>query len=403
MFHYKKTLSTVLKRVKKYSCVYVPVVIPASFTNELGQIRGLGKSGLPVIAVDYNVKALGFYSRYSISFLVSDYNETPGLFIQDLILLGEELLSLGKKGVLFLAGAEELLPIVNQYYCELKDVFIFTSDVKKQCEHEDKWVQYLQAKSASLIVTKTILWDGKTVQENLESLIYPVIVKARKGKQFYHLFNAQAVQCTSPNAVTAFLEKCQGMECLIQEEIQGPETGLFTFGCYVSKENKPLGVFTGRKIRNNREYGSCAMAISCDAPEILEQGLRYLKEAKYHGACEIEFKQDQNNGKFTFLEINNRLWKWHSLATACGVNLVYAQYLDAIGCPIDLTKAKQAQGKRWWLALMDSWIQIKKGVKRPVILKEYIQSIRFNVEHGIWSWRDPLPGLINLVRGQWIV
>ncbi|MFH1357410.1 MAG: hypothetical protein ABII18_09805 [bacterium] len=382
---------------------FVPVVVPSSFTNELGQIRGLGSQKLPVIAVDHHPKALGFYSRYSIPFLVSDYKQNPEHFIKDLLLLGKELLSLGKKGVLFLAGAEELLPIVNQYYTDLKEVFIFTSDVKKQFEYEDKWIQYIRATEAGLIIAKVLLWDGLSVKGDLELLNYPVIIKARRGKQFYHLFKTQAVQCASPNEVINFLEKCCGMDCLIQEEIVGPETGLFTLGCYMSKGCKPLGIFTGRKIRNNREYGSCAMAISCDAPEISEQGLRYLKTINYHGACEIEFKYDTQKSKFTFLEINNRLWKWHSLATACGVNLTYLQYLDAIGEPIDLTHEQQIQGKRWWLALMDSWIQSKRILKQPKQYMNFLKSLRLNAIHGIGSWKDPLPGIINFFRFQWMV
>lgn len=381
----------------------IPIVIPASFTNELGQIRGLGSQGLPVIAADYNAKALGFYSRYSIPYLVADYTSSEEAFVKGILKLGTALRASNKRGVLFIAGAEELLPIVNRFQSDLLDDFIFTSNINLQLKHEDKWFQMQHASKAGLRVPETILWDTKTIIGKPESLSYPVIVKGRSGKSFYKKFKMQAIRCNDSNEVHSFLNSCKDIECLVQEEIPGAESDLFTLGCYMSKNSEVLGIFTGRKIRNNREYGSCAMAISCKAPDVVEEGLNYLKTAGYHGACEIEFKRDERDGKLRFLEINNRLWKWHSLATACGVNLAYLQYLDAIGCSVKLSPNAQINDKRWWLALMDSWVQMKRGISHPPVLMNYLTSLRTNMVHGTMSLSDPLPGIINAARMGWVI
>ena len=400
----KCSLDHVMAALGKWKDVnYVPIVIPASFTNELGQIRGLGSQGLPVIAVDYNAKALGFYSRYSIPYLAADYTHSADAFIDDVLDLGTALRTSGKKGVLFIAGAEELLPIINRFQSDFSNDFMFTSDIELQLKHEDKWFQIQHASKAGLRAPETILWNGKTVIGKPESLSYPVVVKGRTGKSFYKQFRMQARRCDDSNELYSFLDACADVECLIQEEIPGPESNLYTLGCYMSQKREPLGVFTGRKIRNNREYGSCAMAISCEAPDVLREGLKYLKAAGYHGACEIEFKREERDGNLTFLEINNRLWKWHSLATACGVNLAYLQYLDTIGTPIAIPYEAQIYGKRWWLALMDMWIQMKKATSNSSHFIEYLKTFRIGAVHGIGSISDPLPCFRNFIGFGWML
>ena len=45
-------------------------------------------------------------------------------------------------------------------------------------------------------------------------------------------------------------------------------------------------------------------------------------------------KRDTRDGKYRLMEVDARRWMWHSLGTACGVNLsLAAYYRDAIGEP----------------------------------------------------------------------
>ena len=42
------------------------------------------------------------------------------------------------------------------------------------------------------------------------------------------------------------------------------------------------------------------------------------------------------NGKYKLIELNPRIWGWHTLAIAAGVDLPYLLYQDMIGAKVDL-------------------------------------------------------------------
>jgi hypothetical protein len=82
------------------------------------------------------------------------------------------------------------------------------------------------------------------------------------------------------------------------------------------------------------------------------------------------------------MEINPRLWQWHGLATACGVDLVRIAYLDLLGsrpAPV----LRQESGKRWAITLMAG--------ERPAIPRlPYVDAV-FAVD-------DPGPALAQVAR-----
>ena len=135
------------------------------------------------------------------------------------------------------------------------------------------------------------------------------------------------------------------------------------------------------------------MAVSAWVPELAEAGLRLLHELGYHGVSQVEFKRDPRDGRYRLMEVNARHWMWHSLATACGVNLSLAAYRDAIGDAF--VAPRQTDGVKWIVANKDvplALLEIAKGQRRA---GEYLRSLRGTRIDGLHSLHDPLPGLLN--------
>jgi predicted ATP-grasp superfamily ATP-dependent carboligase len=91
--------------------------------------------------------------------------------------------------------------------------------------------------------------------------------------------------------------------------------------------------------------------------EVVEQGLRLLSALGFHGVSQVEFKRDLRDGRYKLMEVNPRLWQWHGLAAACGVDLALIAYADLTGrrpAPARMNR----EGKRWAISLM--------GKERPV-------------------------------------
>ena len=52
-----------------------------------------------------------------------------------------------------------------------------------------------------------------------------------------------------------------------------------------------------------------------------------------------DFKRDPVNGRLQLLEINTRLWMHFWLPTLCGVDILFASYLDALGEKVETSQA----------------------------------------------------------------
>ena len=93
-----------------------------------------------------------------------------------------------------------------------------------------------------------------------------------------------------------------------------------------------MGAFTGRKLRQfPPRFGTCQRGESLAAPEVYQQGLALLRALNFFGVSQVEFKRIGATGNLKLIEVNGRFWKWHSLATACGVNLAALVYQDLTG------------------------------------------------------------------------
>jgi D-aspartate ligase len=110
----------------------------------------------------------------------------------------------------------------------------------------------------------------------------------------------------------------------------------------------------------------------------------------------VEFKRDPRDGGYKLMEVNARHWLWHSLAAACGVNLSYVAYRDAIGDPF--VAPRQIDGPRWILTLkdvVDSTHEVTRGELSAVSWAVSLGRTRVD---GVMSLRDPLPGAVNTWR-----
>jgi hypothetical protein len=96
----------------------------------------------------------------------------------------------------------------------------------------------------------------------------------------------------------------------------------------------------------------------------------------------VELKRDARDGRFKLMEINPRLWQWHGLAAACGVDLPRIAYADLVGTsPPDGTM--DGFGKRWAITLLPG--------ERPVLQRPpYVDAV--------FARDDPKPALVHFAR-----
>jgi predicted ATP-grasp superfamily ATP-dependent carboligase len=111
---------------------------------------------------------------------------------------------------------------------------------------------------------------------------------------------------------------------------------------------------------------------------------------------------DPRDGKYKLIEVNPRVWGWHTLAIAAGINLPYLLYQDMIGEKIEVpTSCKQVKWVRLTTDIPTVFLEIVKGKMK---IRDYIASMRGKKTDAVLSLKDPLPFLaeIALIPYLWV-
>ncbi len=384
------------------------VVFPARQTNSLGVIRSLGQKGIPVIGLDCQPQSVGFYSRYCRGLLCPDPLTDDQGFLEALVALGKEL---ELPGVLFLMD-DHLVLLATKYRAVLEKYYRFPFlDFAVAVNCLDKRQMYEIACSLGIPVPHTI-WpaEGREGLAIPEGFAYPCILKPagkfaiRDGspEQVYAFFRlyGKAIRVFSREELLRRLAEVTklGFQVVIQEEIPGAASGLYSLGAYCNKEGQALALFTGRKLRQlPPDFGTCTLAEACREPKLVEYGSRFLSAVGFWGIAEVEFKKDPRDGIFKFLEVNPRAWTWISLATSCGVDLPLAAYLDLLDRPVP--PLPQREGAAKWTDLAKDVLCFLKyrrgGVGFPALsLREWLSALKGPKQDIYFAREDMLPGLM---------
>jgi D-aspartate ligase len=354
------------------------LVVDVGWVNGLAAIRSLGRAGVRVLAADHRPSALGFRSRYAERVLVPDPVEDEAGFVEAL------------RGVARRLGAAVPVfpthdPGLNALARNLDDSFLAPFppwDVLAEVQR--KRAQLERAVAAGVDVPETRHpRTGAEARAAAEELGLPVLVKPSDPVGFKRRFRRQAFRCETAAEVEHAYARAEEFGPMVQELVPGGDDALYSVGSYLARDGRPLGVFSGRKLRQTPPgIGTCRVGEAVWVQEAVDAALRLLQAFGFHGLSQVEFKRDARDGRFKLMEINPRLWQWHGLAAACGVDLPRIAYADLVGEELpDATM--NGGGKRWAITLLPGE---SPAFQRP----PYVDAV--------WALDDPKPALVHLAR-----
>jgi predicted ATP-grasp superfamily ATP-dependent carboligase len=336
-------------------------VVDVGWVNGLAAIRSLGRAGIRVLAVDHRPSALGFRSRYAERLLCPDPFEDESRFVDFVRALGD---------VVVFPTHDNVLNAIAQYADDLEVRTPFPG-WELLDRVQSKRAQLGQAQAAGV---DTPLQDPGT---------FPVVVKPDRSVEFKRRYKRQAFRCETQAELDDALGKTEAFGPIVQELVPGGDDALYTVGSYLAPDGEALGVFCGRKLRQTPPgIGTCRVGEAVWVPEVVDAALQLLRSFGYYGLSQVEFKRDARDGRYKLMEINPRLWQWHGLATACGVDLPRIAYADLTGETLP-DAHMNGSGKRWAITLLPGE---SPAPQRP----PYVDAV-FAVD-------DPKPGLVHLAR-----
>jgi predicted ATP-grasp superfamily ATP-dependent carboligase len=384
---------TLLKRAAER---HPALVFQVSWANGLDIIRDLSAEGVPLLALDANARALGLHSRLAAGMVCPDPRQDEEAFIAFLEDLGARL---PRKGVLFPTHDQYIWPI-SRHAERLEQWYLIPfSRWRTMRRLHDKREQLETAWRVGVDTPKTVFVDSAgDLERGLDEIGVPCIFKPVESLAFKTRFRRHVLEIGSAEElrdVYAKVDDCGTL--MLQDIVPGGDDELYTLGSYLDDQSRPLAVFTGHKLRQHPpRFGHVSMAVSRWVPELAEAGLRLLHELGYHGVSQVEFKHDPRDDAYRLMEVNARHWMWHSLATACGVNLSLAAYRDATGDP--RVSPRQVDGPKWVVSLTDARDAFSRWRKGDERLLPWLRSYRGVKVDGLYSLRDPLPGALLTAR-----
>jgi predicted ATP-grasp superfamily ATP-dependent carboligase len=379
-------------RIERYldgSSAAPAIVLEVGWVNGLGAIQTLARAGVKVLALDHRPFAIGLRSRYCLPLLCPDPYAEEQRFTAFL----SELVELLPAPTPILATHDDGLATISRALPKLGGKLLCPApDAAKLDLLQQKSWQLARAAEANVAAPLTLYPSSASeAREAAKEIGFPLFVKPSEPIAFRKVYPRRRVfSCDSMAGLDEAYEMAAPYAPMLQEVVPGGDKELYTVGSYLDSEGRALGIFCGRKLRQTprsrklvpRGVGSCRHGEALWLPELVEDSLRLLEVCAYTGISQVEFKRDPRDGRYRLMEINPRLWMWHTLAAACGVNLAHIAYLDLTGRPPE-PRTSEGRRKQWAITLM-------RG-ERPIIARPpFVEPVL--------SLRDPKPALVYLYR-----
>jgi predicted ATP-grasp superfamily ATP-dependent carboligase len=357
------------------------LVLDVGWVNGLAAIRSLGRAGVKVFALDSGWTPLGFRSRYATAVRTPDPVADPAAYAELVRELGDDL---GAPAPVF-PTHDPPLNAVSDARDDLGDRFLYPFPDRDVLARIRSKRAQLEAAAEAGVDTPRTAYPSSAAEAVAAAgeLGFPLLVKPADPVGFKRAFRRQAFRCETPEQLERAYVDAEPWAPMVQELVPGRDDALYTVGSYLTSEGEALGVFCGRKLRQTPSgIGTCRVGEAVWVPEVVDAALRLLRSLGYHGLSQVELKHDSRDGRYKLMEVNARLWQWHGLAAACGVDLPRIAYAHLTGEPVTAASTNGAR-KRWAITLMNG--------ERPVLVRPpYVDAV--------FARDDPKPALVHVAR-----
>lgn len=361
----------------------------------LGAARSLGRRGVPVWMLAERGEPLATVSRYTQHRMCWPRPDAEAR----LGFLGELAVMRDLAGWALIPSADTTAAMVARGHDELSQHYALTTppwDVVRWAY--DKRLTYALAEQVGVPRPGTVC-VGQGFQPASVSMSFPAVLKPAVKEESNALTNAKAWRVDDRDELERrFREACELIDpelLILQELIPGGGEAQFSYAA-LCRDGEPLASLTARRTRQYpADFGRASTFVeTLDCPDVVEPSLRLLSELRWSGLIEIEYKRDPRDGVLKLLDMNPRIWGWHTLCARAGIDFPWLLWLMISGREVPSSNARAGVG--WLRFTTDTPTALKELLHRRLPLREYARSLRRPREAAIFAWDDPLPGLAEV-------
>ncbi|HWN27803.1 MAG TPA: ATP-grasp domain-containing protein [Actinomycetospora sp.] len=373
----------------------VPAYVVGGYEAGLAVVRSLGRAGVPVIPVVTSPRETTPHSRWATrTVTVPDPADHTADFVAALLRLADD-----HGPGLLVPTTDEGLEAVAAHHPEL------SARHTVACATEGVAQGFLDKRITSDIAERVGVEAPRTVSpgsyDELESLVdrlrFPCLVKPAESYRYNRAFGVKMKRVHTPDELrTAWGEAYDlGIGTMVQELIPGPETGGVNYNVYVV-DGEPRVEMTARKMRlSPSDFGYPCAVVSGHVPEVVEPGRAIVRGMGIEGFANVEFKQDERDGRYKLMEVNGRPNMSGRLATRCGVDFPLLTYRHLVDGVVP-TPTAWREGVHWVNEFTDTRVLVGRwrdgrlpplGGLRPYLTRHVFAT---------FDARDPQPFLARL-------
>jgi len=292
----------------------------------LGVIRSLGINRIPVVAVYYDKKDMGYVSKYVMQKVkVAHPNSHPKEFLNELISIAHR----HPKSVL-LPVDDHTISIVSRNKQELDEYFTVACPSEKVTRRFiDKRYTYQIAEKIGIPAPQTFIPQSiREMRQYSRHLLFPCLIKPCESHLYFEFFNKKMQKVWNHNQLESHYLEAEkaGITVMVQEYIPGKDTWGVNYNSYFV-DGKALVEFTAEKVRlAPPDTGAPRVVVSKNIPEVVELGRAILIAIGFNGYSCTEFKKDARDGTYKLMEVNGRHNRSSLLALKCGINFPLIEY-----------------------------------------------------------------------------
>jgi D-aspartate ligase len=379
------------------NCDQIGALITGADYRALGVVRSLGRRGIPVWLLKrpgHHLAAVSKYARNSEAWPLGD--EAQGVdFMLD---LAERK---GIKGWVLIPTDDAVVGLVARHHDVLAKQFCLTIPPwDKLSWFCDKRQLNKLARDLKVDQPWTLFPRDREEVTQLRCS-FPVIIKPALREAYNPLTAAKAWRIDDrPSLIARYDKACSMMApelIMIQEVIPGWGEAQFSYAA-LCQDGRPLASIVARRSRQYpMDFGQFSTYVeTINDPGVVQPSVRLLEAARYTGLVEVEFKRDPRDGRFKVLDVNPRVWGWHTLGSRVGVDFSYLLWRMVRGEAVP--EVHGGPGARWIRMNTDFPIAILEIMRGRLSLGDYLRSLRRPFEPAVFATDDPLPGLLELPR-----
>lgn len=375
------------------------VILGGSF-HSLGAARNLAKHSVPVCVLDSS-PCVSRFSRAVEHFFECPSVDDEDEFVAFLVQIATER---NMEGWVLFPSTDENVRILAQNRSRLGEHYAITIPPWETIQFlYDKRLTHQMALAKGVPIPKT--YNPQSVDE-LDSLDldYPVVLKPAISKRFMAATKKKAWRVKDKQELMNLYIQTAGIidssEILVQELIPGRAENLYSFVGYF-REGLPVAGMSARRPRQHpMDFGRASTYVeSVDLPELEMLSKRFLEGTDFFGLAEVEFMYDQKDAQFKLLEVNPRIWGWHTIAIHAGLDLPYLAYADTLGQQVDVGPLRD--GVSWVRLVTDFPTAVQEIMGRRLSVGQYLTSISNGTTFAVLSFSDPLPFVADLLLGPY--